>query len=264
MAGARSNDPLPAYYTRLAPFIGAFARGRAALTYHKLGPRPAAVRLKGLYVSEHLFGTQLSELRSAGVRSCRLDDQLVPSGDAPVGDILAITFDDGFESVLRHGLDPLAKNGFQAIQFLVSDLIGQSNEWEQHEGEAAERLMDASQIREWLAAGHDIGAHSKRHPRLTTLDRERAKEEITGSKKTLEDLFGREIRHFCYPYGDWNRDVRDHVEAAGFVTACTTNPGVNLPGDDPFTLKRFTARYASRNWRMLGRVLTGWWSRRKR
>ena len=57
---------LPAYYSGLAPFRTVFETGNPILTYHKLGPRPAKVRLKGLYVSERLFERQLRELRDAG------------------------------------------------------------------------------------------------------------------------------------------------------------------------------------------------------
>ena len=113
--------------------------------------------------------------------------------------------------------------------------------------------MDASQVREWLAAGHEIGSHTLTHPFLTRLPPRRAKEEITASRKKLEDLFGRAVRHFCYPYGDWNAAVRDQVMAAGYTTACTTDAGVNTPADSPFTLKRFTARYPSRTIKALWR-----------
>jgi hypothetical protein len=57
------------------------------------------------------------------------------------------------------------------------------------------------------------------------------------------------VRHFCYPYGDWNPAVCDLVAEADYETAVTTEAGVNLAGADRFALKRFTVRYPSRNWR---------------
>ena len=168
---------------------------------------------------------------------------------------MTLTFDDGFENVGRHGLESLRENGFRAIQFLVADLLGKTNEWEQREGEARERLMDAAQVRDWLAAGHEIGAHTCTHPRLSQLPLAGAREEIRASKAKLEDCFGTPIRHFCYPYGDWNPAVRDAVAEAGFSTACTTRPGLNRPGGDPLCLRRLTARYLSRNWKNLWAAL---------
>ena len=245
------NAELPAYYSELRPFRRLFAEGNPVLTYHKLGPRPAKVRLKGLYLSERLLGRQLHELRAAGFASGLLEKCAGPHAGGKV----VITFDDGYVNVLRHGVEPLAANGFTAVQFLVADLLGKHNEWDVPAGEIPEPMMDASQVREWLAAGHDIGSHTLTHPYLTQLPRARAQEEITASRKKLEDLFSRPIRHFCYPYGDWNETVRDLVRAAGYQTACTTNPGVNTASHSPFELKRFTARYPSRNLKaMWGRL----------
>ena len=108
---------------------------------------------------------------------------------------------------------------------------------------------------EWLAAGNDIGSHTLTHPRLTQLAPGRAREEISASRKRLEDLFGRPVRHFCYPYGDWNPAVRDLVREAGYATACTTTAGVNTAAESPWELKRYTARYASRSLKAIWRRL---------
>ncbi len=236
------NDHLPDYYSELGPFRAAFAQGNPILTYHKLGPAPARVRLKGLYVSTRLFSRQLAELRAAGYRSGSLAGAAGPRREKE----LVLTFDDGYVNVLRLGVGPLRENGFQAVQFLVADLLGRHNEWDVPMGEAPEPMMDAAQVRDWLAAGHDIGSHTLTHPFLSRLPASQAREEIVSSRKKLEDIFGRRIEHFCYPYGDWNAPVRDLVKEAGYATACTTQTGVNLPGDSPFELKRCTARYPSR------------------
>jgi peptidoglycan/xylan/chitin deacetylase (PgdA/CDA1 family) len=144
-------------------------------------------------------------------------------------------------------LAPLAENQFKAIQFLPADFLGKSNTWDVAQGEVPERIMDAAQVREWIAAGHDIGSHSSTHPFLTRLDHKLAREEIGASRKKLEDLFGRRVEHFCYPYGDWNPAIRDLVSESGYRTACTTDLGMNQTSDSPYTLKRFTARYPTRN-----------------
>ncbi len=234
---------LPAYYSALAPFRKVFEHGNPVLTYHKLGSRPGRVRIKGLYLSRQLFTRHLAELRAAGFASGSLASCAAP----PMPKSIVISFDDGYVNVLRHGLEPLALNGFKAVQFLVAGLLGKCNEWDVPLGEAPEPMMDASQVRDWLAAGHDIGSHTLTHPFLTKLPLAQAREEITASRKQLEDLFGRPIEHFCYPYGDWNERVRELVQNAGYRTACTTEPGVNTAATSRFALKRFTARYASRN-----------------
>src|SRR5215831_7293209 len=62
-----------ACYHSLRPFAALFETGLPVLTYHKLGPRPARTRLKGLYVSQRLFAKHLAELRQAGFLSANLN-----------------------------------------------------------------------------------------------------------------------------------------------------------------------------------------------
>jgi peptidoglycan/xylan/chitin deacetylase (PgdA/CDA1 family) len=234
---------LPAYYSQLAPFRRLFEQGNPILTYHKIGPRPPRPRMKGLYLSAKLFRRQLQELRAAGFTSGSLDACAGPRQ----GRRLVITFDDGYVNVLSHTLQPLADTKFQAVQFLVADLLGKCNEWDVPLGETPEPMMDAAHVREWLAAGHEIGSHTLTHPWLLSLPPAQAREEIVASKKKLEDLFDRPIEHFCYPYGNWNEAVRDLVIEAGYRTAVTTDPGVNDAQTSPFSLKRVTARYPTRS-----------------
>ena len=250
-----SGSSLPHYYSRLAPFRELFRNGVPVLTYHKLGPRPRRVRLKGLYLGQKLFSRQLRELRAAGFGTIDLAD--VATGTDNAASRLALTFDDGVANVLRYGLSPLAETGFRAIQFLVADRLGQMNDWEQAEGETPERLMGVAHVRDWLAAGQAIGSHTLTHPFLTRLAPARAREEITASRKKLEDLFGQPVRHFCYPYGDWNPAVRELVAGAGYATACSTDPGVNTAATDCFALKRITARYQTLRLGTIWRWISG-------
>jgi peptidoglycan/xylan/chitin deacetylase (PgdA/CDA1 family) len=159
---------------------------------------------------------------------------------------VVLTFDDGFRDVFEHALPLLRQNRLHSIVFLVSDMVGKSNEWQQILGDVVEPLMDEVQVREWLASGQEIGSHTKTHPWLTHLSLDAAREQITASKKSLEDRFGVRVDHFCYPYGDWNQAVRDLIIEAGYKTACTTHPGINTPQTPPFELKRYLARYRTR------------------
>jgi peptidoglycan/xylan/chitin deacetylase (PgdA/CDA1 family) len=243
------NASVPPYFTSLKPFTELFTTGMPSLMYHKLGPHPGGVRLKGLYVSRPLFERQLSQLQDAGFTTPAYGPP--PARERNTGHRITLTFDDGFANVFQYGLEPLARHGFRAIEFLVAELIGRCNEWEIREGEAQQPLMDETQIREWLAAGHEIGSHTLTHPFLTRLNPQQAGEEISASKKKLEDRFGLPVRHFCYPYGNWNPVVRDLVIAAGYETACTTETGVNTKATSPFELKRILARYQSLSFKAL-------------
>jgi len=252
---ASAAAQLPSTYAALAPFRDYFRGGLPVLMYHKLGPRPPGVRLKGLYVGEKLFARQLAELRQAGYDACDFD---ALAAGAPAPNLrVGISFDDGYVNVLRYGLEPLAQHGFQALQYIVADNIGGGNDWDLPAGEAYEPLMDRAQIGEWLAAGHLIGSHTRSHARLPELSPQQAREEIFSSKKKLEDLFGLPILHFCYPYGLWDARVRDLVIEAGYRTATTTQFGLNDVATSPFELRRIMARYPSWGLRGLRQRLFG-------
>jgi len=230
---------LPEYFSELPPFREHFSEGFPVLCYHKIEPVPAGARIKGLYLEPNLFRRQIQELSGAGFSFS------LPGSHAS-SQSMAITFDDGFLSNLEAGVPVMKKIGARAINYLVADRIGKSSDWETAEGGEARPLMDEAQVRDWLAAGNWIGAHTGTHPRLSKIPRDRAREEILSCKKKLEDRFGQPVEHFAYPFGDYDDAVVEMVREAGFKTACTMDRGVNDRNTDPFRLKRWTARYPTR------------------
>jgi peptidoglycan/xylan/chitin deacetylase (PgdA/CDA1 family) len=249
---------VPGHFNTLEPFLDFFKTGVPILMYHKIGPRPRLVRLRGLYLRRDVFVRQLEELQQAGFTACPPAEANVEAraNGAPARRVV-LTFDDGFRNVFENALEPLAQKQFRAIQFLVVNCIGKLNEWDLRDGEAPEPLMDRAQVAEWLRAGHRIGSHSLTHPRLTRLSLRDAQEEILGSKKKLEDTFGVAVEDFCYPYGDWNDAVRDLVMEAGYRTACTADYGVNLPTTSPLALRRIMVRHPTRSLKALRARLMG-------
>ena len=233
------------FYDSLAPFKEAFSAGQPALLYHKIDWLKLGVRRRGLYISSTIFRQQMHELRDAGFRSVLPGEVLATSGIGEPNTII-ITFDDGFSNVLKHATPVLTECGFRAIQFIVPGLLGQTDLWDRLDGERPERLMDATEIRDWLAAGHEIGAHSMSHPHLIQLSPEAAREEIVTSKKTLEDRFQRPIRDFAYPFGEFNALTKQLVADAGFDRAWTTMPEINTENTDCFALLRYTAMVSLR------------------
>ena len=195
----------------------------------------------------------MKELKTTGFSTTSLND--LPSFTNQNNNRFVITFDDGSRSVLEKAAPILSTYGFRAIQFIVSSQIGGTNAWDIAKGEIPDALMDEQEIRQWLALGHEIGAHTVNHPSLTSLPLDQAREEITRSKKQLEDRLGIPILHFCYPYGAWNQQIADLVQEAGYQTAVTLMPGVNTASTNPFRLKRLGARSAPINFRSFFRRL---------
>jgi peptidoglycan/xylan/chitin deacetylase (PgdA/CDA1 family) len=210
------------------------------LMYHKLGDCPVRSKTSWLYVSPGDFREMMGAAKRARFHTVAIEGAL--EGQRAKAPGFVITFDDGYECALKYAAECLREHGFTAIQFLVADRLGRMNEWDFGVDPAMERLMDRAQVREWLSLGHQIGAHTLTHPRLSQIPLSRAREEISSSKKKLEDLFGIPVTHFAYPYGDYNPEAVRLVQEAGFQAACTTDAGCVQVGDDPFRLNRVTVQ----------------------
>lgn len=204
--------------------------------FHRINPLPAGANWPQLYVAPDTFSTEMGELKRAGAR-CLDPDEVLGAAAAPRNGFV-LTFDDGFVSALEHAGPILNGLGFRAINFLVAGRLGMRNEWDIGVDHTMEPLMDAGQVRDWLNLGHEIGAHTLTHPHLDQLPLAQAREEICASKKKLEDTFGREVRHFAYPYGGFSPAVTDLVREAGFATACTILKDLASPETPPLRLPR--------------------------
>lgn len=66
-----------------------------------------------------------------------------------------------------------------------------------------------------------VANHTLTHPWLTRIPASEAVEEIRQGKDSLEQLFGREIPGFAYPFGDFNSEVMQLVGEAGHTYART-------------------------------------------
>lgn len=55
--------------------------------------------------------------------------------------------------------------------------------------------------------GHDLGNHSATHPDMTTLSKEKQREQILAVHNAVKELTGYEMELFRPPYGAYNNDV---------------------------------------------------------
>lgn len=98
-----------------------------------------------------------------------------------------------------------------------------------------------------LAEGNliEVGSHTVTHPMLSTLPMEAQQAEIQESKSRLEEILGRSVNSFSYPYGsqsDYMPQTVAFVREAGFTCACSNFSGVVCPGTDHFQLPRSLVR----------------------
>src|SRR5512139_541224 len=208
------------------------------LMYHNIGTPPEGARLRGLYVRSKSFARQMRLLRLLGFQGLSMAAAMPYLRGEKQGRVAVITLDDGYLDTYENALPALRANGFSATCYFVSDRLGQSNDWDAATLKVNKPLMNGAQMREWQAAGMEVGAHSRSHPRLTGCSDAALRDEVRGSRHALEDVLGTPVQQFCYPYGDVDARVADAARDAGYVAATTTRRGRARPGMDLFQLPR--------------------------
>jgi peptidoglycan-N-acetylglucosamine deacetylase len=89
-------------------------------------------------------------------------------------------------------------------------------------GEDGKPVLPGEALRSFLKRGFEIGAHTMSHRILPRLQNEELSREVRGSKQTLEEQLGAEVRMFCYPRGRYDGKVIECVQQSGFAGARTT------------------------------------------
>lgn len=87
----------------------------------------------------------------------------------------------------------------------------------------------------------EIGAHTVNHTILSRLSDEDACEEITQSKKQLENVIGKPVTSFAYPnggIGDYNNSHAKMLEEAGYDMVFTSIVGTVKTNSNQFDLNR--------------------------
>jgi peptidoglycan/xylan/chitin deacetylase (PgdA/CDA1 family) len=154
---------------------------------------------------------------------------------------VVITFDDGYVDNYQTALPILEKHGMRATVFVIAGQVGQAG------------YMDWQQIQEMQARGTELGSHTFSHAALSEISREEQLQEVTSSKKFLEEKLGRPVVFLAYPNGKFTTETFGVLQEAGYWGACTGVVGLNVPGGNPYALKRvgiFRPRYGMWEFRL--------------
>jgi peptidoglycan/xylan/chitin deacetylase (PgdA/CDA1 family) len=209
--------------------------------YHRVGAAANAWERKYCVAPER-FAAQMDALAAQGLRAVPLQELLawLDGGPAPAPGSFVLTFDDGFAGVHEHALPVLERHGWPFTVFLVSDLIGQRDEWTRAENPSGttHSLLDAPTIRAMQARGVDFQSHTRSHASLPALNDTALADQLAGSRAALGALLGHEVRYLAYPFGHVDDRVEAAARAAGYRAAFSTQAGFNRRGVNTFRIRR--------------------------
>ena len=128
---------------------------------------------------------------------------------------ICLTFDDGYLSDVDVVLPRLLKNKMKATFFIVPSYLDK------------EGHLSGEQVIKLSKNGMEIGSHSFSHLDFTKIKPSSISNELSSSKKFLEDLIGKEVRSFSFPYGFTSKDSIRAVFDAGYSYCCTSKHGLS-------------------------------------
>lgn len=174
---------------------------------------------KSLNINPNIFERQVQTLLSGGftfMRASDLGDVLDGKFVVPKKPVL-LTFDDGYRDFYTDVFPILKKYRIKATVYIVPGFIDGPNS------------MYFWQLKEISESGLvDIGAHTMNHVHLEGLPLGRVQDEVLESKKVLEKNLGISVVSFAYPNGAFDKQSIEVIKNAGFTTAVTTTPGIEV------------------------------------
>ena len=203
----------------------ATSRSLPILRYRRVTPDPG--RSAAAYsLHPERFEEQVAYLQKLGYRSTTPGDWqswLDRSGEGPARRVL-FTFDGGYEDFARHAWPILARHGFGALLFVVTDDVG-GVAARDAKGGTAFPLLDWAGLDALYREGVELGSLSASHPWLTGCSPDEVVREMMLSRAAIRDRIGTDAKYFAYPYGDEDRAIHHLAAASGYHLAFTQRPG---------------------------------------
>lgn len=148
-------------------------------------------------ISTGQFRTHLKMLADSGFHTIlpnQLYNYLTAGVSLPEKPIM-ITFDDTNEEHFSTAAPLLESFGFKGVFFIMTIPIGKQG------------YMTSRQIKQLADDGHAIENHSRDHPDMRKLPAADWNIQINQTKQELEQIIGKPVLYFAYPYGAWNESA---------------------------------------------------------
>ncbi|HEY0053804.1 MAG TPA: polysaccharide deacetylase family protein [Pedobacter sp.] len=158
------------------------------------------------------FKAHMKMLADSGYHSV-LPDQVynyLAYGDPLPSKPIMLTFDDTDLDQFTVAAPEMKKYGFKAVYFIMTVSIGRMGRT---------KYMSSDQIKKLSDAGNVIGSHTYDHKNVKKYVAEDWVTQIEKPTKRLEEITGKKIEYFAYPFGLWNKEAIPQLKKRGFKAA---------------------------------------------
>lgn len=215
----RTSTPLPSATattippTRtptLAPGMRAVTAGRVSvpvLMYHNISSQGSTAYITR--VGD--FRAQMKYLHDNGYQTISVTQvaNAIREGGVLPEKAVVLTFDDGYEGVYENAFPITQEYGFTGTVYIITSTLEKNKSY---------GYMKPEQYQELAEAGWEIGSHTINHANLKTIATGFV-DEVKGSKETLEEVLGIEVRTFSYPFAASNDWIAREVKKYGYESA---------------------------------------------
>jgi peptidoglycan/xylan/chitin deacetylase (PgdA/CDA1 family) len=156
----------------------------------------------------------------------------------------AVTFDDGFVSVIENAIPETSKRNIPVTIFVPTGNFSQHPKWISKDKSpyAQEIVMSIEQVRKLNENPLvDIGSHCVSHINLLSLNDEEIRRELVESRKNLESLLNQHIRLLSFPHGAFNKKIVQFAKEAGYMHAFSIMPELALTKNGEYISGRIVA-----------------------
>jgi len=214
---------------------------RAILTFHSIDDKDSVISC-----SPHHFSMLLETLTAKQIPVLDLATLLKPESRQGV----ALTFDDGMQSVLHNALPVLREHGAPAHLFLATSATGSTESWPRGEPDIPPyAMLDWDGVGQLQSGGVFIESHTHSHPDMRTLTPAQMEDECGRADELIEGRTGRRPRFFAYPFGYHNAAVRDFARTR-YQGTVTTELRPLGKREDAAALPRLDSYYLRSSWRI--------------
>lgn len=206
------------------------------LCYHQVRNwKPADGKVGKDYIVEiQNFKDQIKMLADSGYHSI-LPDQLyayLNTGAPLPSKPIMFTFDDTDMDQFTVAAPTLKKYGYKAVYFIMTVTIGKKGKFVDY--------MTKEQIKQLSDEGNVIGSHTYDHKNFKKYQGKDWEEQLDKPTKKLEEITGKKMTEFAYPFGLWNAEGIPELKKRGFRMAFSLAD--KRDQNDPlFTIRRIIA-----------------------
>jgi peptidoglycan/xylan/chitin deacetylase (PgdA/CDA1 family) len=165
--------------------------------------------MKTYVVTPAAFAGQMKALADSGFQTVlpgQLYEYLLHDGELPAKPVM-ITFDDADEEQYTIGATEMNKYGFKGVYFIMTVTMNRP------------RYMSKAQIKNLSDSGHVIAAHTWDHHMVTKYEGADWDTQLSKPQKQLEEITGKKIKYFAYPFGVWNKAAIPEIKNRGYDLA---------------------------------------------